>query len=69
MIKTVIIDDDPNIREMLKSILNDYFTEIEVVGMTDSVSGGVELIKRVNPELVLLDMRLKREPVFRFCRG
>lgn len=59
MIKTVIIDDDPNIREMLKSILNDYFTEIEVVGMADSVSGGVELIKRVNPELVLLDIEIK----------
>jgi len=59
MIKTIIIDDDPNIREMLKTILNDYFTEIEVVGMADSVSGGVELIKRVNPELVLLDIEIK----------
>ena len=59
MIKTVIIDDDPNIRETLKTILNDYFTEIEVIGMADSVSGGVELIKRVNPDLVLLDIEIK----------
>jgi two-component system, LytTR family, response regulator len=38
--------------------LADYFPEIELVGLADSIKSGVELIARQNPDLVLLDIEL-----------
>lgn len=58
MIKAVIIDDEPAIQELNSSLLADYFPEIELVGLADSIKKGVELISRQNPDLVLLDIEL-----------
>lgn len=59
MIKAVVIDDDRNIRDINKALLTDYFPEISIVGEADNVSDGVNLIKKYNPDLVLLDIELK----------
>ncbi len=59
MIKAVIIDDNPDIRDLHLSLLQRYFPEIRVEGMAGSVESGVELIKSVNPQLVFLDIELK----------
>mgnify|MGYP000331552747 CR=1 FL=1 len=58
MIKAVIIDDEIAIQEMNSRFLADYFPEIELVGLADSIKNGVELIRRQNPDLVLLDIEL-----------
>jgi two-component system, LytTR family, response regulator len=58
MIKAVIIDDEIAIQEMNSRLLADYFPEIELVGLADSIKNGVELILRQNPDLVLLDIEL-----------
>lgn len=58
MIKAVIIDDEIAIQEMNSRLLSDYFPEIELVGLADSIKSGVELITRQNPDLVLLDIEL-----------
>jgi two-component system, LytTR family, response regulator len=58
MIKAVIIDDEIAIQEMNSRLLADYFPEIELVGLADSIKNGVELIRRQNPDLVLLDIEL-----------
>lgn len=58
MIKAVIIDDEIAIQEMNSRLLADYFPEIELVGLADSIKTGVELITRQNPDLVLLDIEL-----------
>lgn len=59
MIKTVIIDDDKNIREMLASLFEDYFPEITICATADSVQTGIDAIKKHQPELVTLDIELK----------
>jgi two-component system LytT family response regulator len=58
MIKAVIIDDEIAMQEMNSRLLADYFPEIELVGLADSIKSGVELITRQNPDLVLLDIEL-----------
>ena len=59
MIKAIIIEDEPDLRELSRSMLNANFREIEIVGETDSVDGGVELIKNTQPQLVLMDIEIK----------
>lgn len=59
MIKAIIIEDEPDLRELSRSLLSANFSEIEIVGETDSVEGGVELIKNTKPQLVLMDIEIK----------
>ncbi|NLU38637.1 MAG: response regulator transcription factor [Bacteroidales bacterium] len=58
MIKAVIIDDEPELRELNRSVLSSNFDEIEIVGLAGTVNEAVELIDRVQPHLILLDIRL-----------
>ncbi len=59
MIKAVIIDDESALRDINRSLLNDNFPNIEIVGEADSVNSGIELIKNSNPDIVLLDIEIK----------
>ena len=59
MIRSVIIDDESSARETLRAILSKYFPEIQVVGEADSVETAVALIKKENPQLVFLDVKMK----------
>jgi len=58
MIKAVIIDDEPELRELNRSILTNNFEEIEIVGTAGAVDDAVSLIDRLQPQLILLDIRL-----------
>ncbi|HNW50059.1 MAG TPA: LytTR family DNA-binding domain-containing protein [Prolixibacteraceae bacterium] len=58
MIKAVIIDDEPELRELNRSLLLNNFEEIELVGMAGSVEEGAQLIDQLQPQLILLDIRL-----------
>ena len=59
MIRTVIIDDEKNVRELIKNILNDLCPGVEVVGEADGVSSGLRLIKDSHPDLLLLDIKME----------
>jgi two-component system, LytTR family, response regulator len=59
MIRTIIIDDEVNIRSLLKQILKDHCTGVEVVAEAGSVVASLEAIRRLHPELILLDIRLE----------
>jgi len=59
MIKAVIIDDIKNSRITLADDLNTYCPEIRVEGEADGVKTGVELIRRVKPDIVFLDIELE----------
>ncbi len=58
-IKVIIVEDEKNSREGLKNLLNEFCPEADVVGMASSVNEGLELIRRVNPDLVLLDIEMQ----------
>lgn len=59
MIRAVIIDDIPEAVAVLKSDLENYCVNIEVVGSADGVVSGAKLIKELKPELVFLDIQMK----------
>lgn len=57
--RAVIIDDEKRARNYLRGILEDQFKAIDIVGEADGVNAGVELIERVVPELIFLDVQMQ----------
>ena len=63
--KALIIEDDANIRELLRLYLEkDGF---EVFGVSDG-SNGLREYKRINPDLILLDIMLPVMDGWQVCR-
>lgn len=58
MIKAVIIDDEKASRDTLKSLLEIYTPDIEILGFADGVSTGKKIIEEKKPELVFLDIQM-----------
>ena len=58
MLRTLIIDDEANIRSMINEILNGYCDEAEVVGQATGVMDGIKKINELQPDLVLLDIKM-----------
>lgn len=60
-IRAVIIDDERSIRELLRQTLEQNFADIvEVVGEAEDVAPGADLIRTQQPDLVFLDIKMKR---------
>ena len=62
-IKAVIVEDSRLARNELKELLKDH-SEIELVGEAENVDDGVELIKKTNPDLLLLDINMPEKDGF-----
>lgn len=58
MITAILIDDDNNLRAGMKSLLNRYAPEIQIIGEADSVKTGTELLLQNPPQVVFLDIHL-----------
>ncbi len=58
MLKVVIIDDEPNAREVIENTLLATCKNVEVVGRGDSVKTGMETITQHDPDIVLLDVQM-----------
>lgn len=58
MIKTVIVDDEPNSCEVIRGMLHDYFPLADVVGVEHRASAAVKTIRQLRPDVVLLDIHL-----------
>ena len=56
--KTIIIDDERNSREILDSILKEYCEGVEVVGEAESVTSGIQVINNLQPDLIFLDIEM-----------
>ncbi len=60
-IKAVIIDDEKDVRYLLRNILEQHFQHtIELLGEADDVMPGIQLIEEQKPELVFLDIKMKK---------
>lgn len=57
-IKSVIIDDKSNIRDLIQSIIEDNFSDIEIAGTGNSVLSGLKEINTKKPQLVFMDIEL-----------
>ncbi len=58
MLKVIIIDDEEPIRDSLKKIIKNDFSDISIIGEADSVISGLTLLKERSPDVVLLDINL-----------
>lgn len=58
-IRTLIVDDNEDFRNRLHSILDEQ-DEIEVVGEAGDGHEAVEMATALNPDLVLIDIRMPR---------
>lgn len=58
MYNTLIVDDEPKLREVIKIKLSKYCPLISVVGEAADVDEAHEKIKSLNPQLILLDISM-----------
>lgn len=56
--KTVIIDDEKDSREILANYLKKYCPDVTVCGFGESVATGLAEIKRHDPDLIFLDIEM-----------
>jgi len=59
MIKAVIIEDEPQLRETNRLLLEENFPNISVEGEAGTVDESVKLIQEIQPQLVLCDIELE----------
>lgn len=57
-IRALIVDDEELARENLRLMLADECPEVHVVGTADGVASAREAIARLDPDLLLLDIRM-----------
>lgn len=59
MIKLVIIDDEEDVREVIKKMISLLNFDIEIVGEASSIVNAKNIIETKQPEIVLLDIELE----------
>jgi len=64
MINYVLIDDEPKNIKILKGMVQEFCPEALYAGEAAGVTEGEALIRRVQPQLVLLDIQLSHENAF-----
>lgn len=64
MIKTIIIDDESKGRTILKTLLEKYCRNVEVLELADSAENGIIAIKKHKPDLIFLDIEMPHENGF-----
>ncbi len=69
MLKLVIIDDEESARFVIRHIVEAHCAGIEVVGEADGVETGLQVIKSVNPDFVVLDINLSDGSGFDLLRA
>jgi two-component system LytT family response regulator len=57
VIKTVIIDDEPLARQIIREFLNRH-TDIKIVGDCQDAQEALACIERIRPELIFLDIQM-----------
>ena len=56
--RSIIIEDEEYSRECLKNYLNEYCEDVLIIGTADTIGKGFEIITKLKPELVFLDIQL-----------
>jgi two-component system LytT family response regulator len=63
MIRTIIIDDEKLAREGLKNLLKEY-NDIEIIAEASNADEGIDLIEKLKPQLVFLDIQMPEKTGF-----
>lgn len=57
--RTIIIDDEKNARDTIRSMLEALADDVNIVAEADGVATGKKAIEKYNPDFVVLDIRMK----------
>jgi DNA-binding NarL/FixJ family response regulator len=68
-IRLVIIDDHQMVLDGLRAMLRPYREQIEIVGESSDSAAAGELVSEVQPDAVLLDVRLRGTSGLDLCAG
>ncbi len=68
MFRTILVDDHPSFRRILKDNLNDLFPSMEIVEAADVIEAFQE-IDLHPPDRIFMDVRLPRENGLELTRG
>ncbi len=63
-IKAVIVDDEEKGRKLLRNLVSEYCSDVEVVAIADSAQAGADAIKKHKPQLIFLDIVMPNEDGF-----
>jgi two-component system LytT family response regulator len=63
-IKALIVDDEPQSRDLLEKQIQHFFSEIEVVGKAGDGKEAARLIHQFQPNVVFLDVEMRGETGF-----
>lgn len=63
MIQTILVDDERLAREGLKNLLKEY-TEIQIVGEASNVDEASDMIDKLKPQLIFLDIQMPEKTGF-----
>lgn len=58
MIRAIIVEDEDNSRELLRTAIDNFTEGIEVIGEAFNVASGVDTINRLKPDVLFLDIEL-----------
>lgn len=58
ILRAVIVDDEPTARRTLQNLIENYASDIEIIGSAEDVLSGVKTINKTSPDLVFLDVRM-----------
>lgn len=55
---TLIVDDEPDAVNFIHSIITEYCPKLKVIGSAGSAAEGADAIRKLNPELLFLDVEM-----------
>jgi two-component system, LytTR family, response regulator len=58
LFKTILIDDEPAARRLMRNLLHDYKETIEIIGEAGTGQEAVQKIEELNPDLIFLDIQM-----------
>ena len=59
-IRSIIVDDEPNARMALRGVLEENFSQVEIVCDCKNVPDAVKAINKYKPDLIFLDLNMPR---------
>ena len=58
LFKTILIDDEPAARRLMRNLLHDYKETIEIIGEAGTGQEAIQKIEELNPDLIFLDIQM-----------
>lgn len=66
-LRILLVDDHEMVLEGLRSMLRRYESEVAIVGTTTDAADAVRLARELEPDIVLLDVRMRARSGFELC--